>query len=62
MGNDTLTVTDHRTGLTYEFSIADGTGPARDFRQRKVSGDDFGLIVYGEKPAGLAKGGRSCQN
>ncbi|MEX2246561.1 MAG: citrate synthase [Dehalococcoidia bacterium] len=43
---DTLTVTDNRTGQTYEIPIADGTVRAMDFRQMKTSGDDFGLMVY----------------
>ncbi|MBI5105953.1 MAG: citrate synthase [Solirubrobacterales bacterium] len=45
-GNDTLTVTDNRTGQTYEIEITDGTVRAMDFRQIKVSEDDFGLMTY----------------
>jgi citrate synthase len=45
-GNDTLTVTDNRTGKTYEVPITDGTVRAMDFRQMKVSEDDFGLMTY----------------
>ena len=45
-GNDTLTVTDNRTGKTYEVPITDGTVKAMDFRQMKVSEDDFGLMTY----------------
>jgi citrate synthase len=44
--SDTLTVTDNRTGETYEIEIADGTVKAMDFRQIKVSEDDFGLMTY----------------
>ena len=44
--NDTLTVTDNRTGQSYELPISDGTVQARDFRQMKISEGDFGLMVY----------------
>jgi citrate synthase len=43
---ETLTVTDNRNGETYEVEIADGTVKAMDFRQIKVSEDDFGLMTY----------------
>jgi len=43
---DTLTVTDNRTGETYEVPITDGTVKAMDFRQIKASEDDFGLMTY----------------
>jgi citrate synthase len=43
---DTLTVTDNRTGQTYEIEITDGTVRAMDFRQIKVEDDDFGLMTY----------------
>lgn len=46
MANETLTVTDNRTGRTYEVPINDDTVRAMDFRQIKVSDDDFGLMVY----------------
>jgi citrate synthase len=45
-GKDTLTVTDNRTGRTYEVEITDGTVRAMDFRQMKVDEDDFGLMTY----------------
>src|ERR1700742_5375214 len=45
-GQETLTVTDNRTGQTYEVPITDGTVRAMDFRQMKVSDDDFGLMTY----------------
>jgi citrate synthase len=45
-GQDTLTVTDNRTGKQYELEIADGTVKAMDFRQMKVDEDDFGLMTY----------------
>jgi citrate synthase len=44
--SDTLTVTDNRTGATYEIEISDGTVKAMDFRQIKVSENDFGLMTY----------------
>jgi citrate synthase len=43
---ESLTVTDNRTGETYEIPIEDGTVRAMDFRQIKVSEDDFGLMTY----------------
>jgi citrate synthase len=43
---DSLTVTDNRTGETYEIPIEDGTIKAIDFRQMKVDEDDFGLMTY----------------
>jgi citrate synthase len=43
---DTLTVTDNRTGKTYELPVADGAIRAMDLRQIKVSDDDFGLLAY----------------
>ena len=46
MGENSLTVTDNRTGQTYELPINDGAVRAMDFRQIKVSDDDFGMMVY----------------
>ncbi len=43
---DTLTITDNRTGKTYEIPIKDGAVRAIDLRQIKVSDDDFGLMSY----------------
>src|ERR687892_543416 len=43
---ETLSVTDNRTGQSYEVEISDGTVKAMDFRQIKVSEDDFGLMTY----------------
>jgi citrate synthase len=45
-GNDSLTVTDNRTGKTYEVPIEDGTVRAMAFREMKVNEDDFGLMTY----------------
>jgi citrate synthase len=44
--SDSMSVTDNRTGETYELEITDGTVKAMDFRQMKVSEDDFGLMTY----------------
>ena len=46
MGENSLTVTDNRTGKTYELPINEGAVRAMDFRQIKVSDDDFGMMVY----------------
>jgi citrate synthase len=45
-GRNTLTVTDNRTGQTYELEITDGTIRGMDLRQIKVDDDDFGLMSY----------------
>src|SRR4051794_9190246 len=45
-GGDTLTITDNRTGQTYEIEITAGTVRAMDFRQMKVDDDGFGLMTY----------------
>ncbi len=46
MSEDTLTITDNRTGKQYQLPIEDGTIKAMDLRQIKVSDDDFGLMTY----------------
>src|SRR5215207_5902872 len=43
---DTLTVTDNRTGRSYELPIEDGAVRAPAFREIRVDGDDFGLMTY----------------
>src|SRR5437763_9335246 len=45
-GKESLTVTDNRTGKTYDVPIEDGTVRAMAFREMKVSEDDFGLMTY----------------
>ena len=45
-GGDTLSITDNRTGKTYEVEINDGTIKTMDLRQIKVNEDDFGLMGY----------------
>jgi len=46
VSNDTLSVTDNRTGQQYQLPITDGTVRAMDLRQIKVDDDDFGLMTY----------------
>jgi citrate synthase len=43
---DSITVTDNRTGKTYELPITEGTIRANDLRQIKVADDDFGMMTY----------------
>src|ERR671915_2043090 len=43
---DTLTVTDNRTGKSYEIPITDGTIKATDLKQIKAGQDDGGLATY----------------
>src|SRR5437667_5356553 len=46
MSKDSLTVTDNRTGKSYELPVENGTIRAIDLRQIKTGGDDFGLMTY----------------
>jgi citrate synthase len=43
---ESLSVTDNRTGRTYELPISDGTVRAMDLRQIKTDDGDFGLMAY----------------
>jgi citrate synthase len=45
-GSESLTITDNRTGKTYEIPIEDETIRAMDLRQIKVHEDDFGMMAY----------------
>src|SRR5579863_7426462 len=45
-GAETLTITDNRTGQTYEVPIQDETIRATELRKIKVNEDDFGLMTY----------------
>jgi citrate synthase len=45
-GTETLTITDNRTGRTYEVPIEDGTIRATELRKIKVDDDDFGIMTY----------------
>src|SRR5947209_8560132 len=56
--NDTLTVTDNRTGKQYEIPIEDETIRATELRKIKVHDDDFGLMSY--DPAYMATA--SCRS
>ena len=65
MGNDSLTITDNRTGKVYEVPISYGTYESdgasirsADFRQIKVQDDDFGLMGYDPSYLNTA----SCQS
>ncbi|MBV9681405.1 MAG: citrate (Si)-synthase, partial [Solirubrobacterales bacterium] len=44
--NESLTITDNRTGKQYEIPIEDGTIRAPALRDIKVSENDFGLMSY----------------
>ena len=53
MAKDSLTITDNRTGKTYELPIQYGTFPTygasirgADLRKVKISDDDFGMMSY----------------
>ena len=46
MAENTLTITDNRTGKQYEITIENETIKALDFRKIKVADDDFGLMTY----------------
>jgi citrate synthase len=43
---DTLSVTDNRTGQSYELEVTNGTIRAMDLRGIKVDEDDFGLMSF----------------
>jgi citrate synthase len=43
---ETLTITDNRTGKSYDLPITDGTIRATDLRQIKVTDDEFGMMTY----------------
>ncbi|HEX4033509.1 MAG TPA: citrate synthase [Solirubrobacteraceae bacterium] len=45
-GSETLSITDNRTGRSYEIPIVDGAVRSLDLRQIKVSDDDFGMLAY----------------
>src|SRR5580693_1051927 len=44
--SDSLSVTDNRTGRTYEIPIVDGAIRSLDLRAIKTSEEDFGLLAY----------------
>ena len=46
MPQDTLTITDNRTGQNYTLPIENGTIRAMDLRKIKTGPEDFGLMTY----------------
>src|SRR5688500_14943240 len=46
MPKDTLSVTDNRTGKTYEIPIENGCIRTMDLRKIKTGAEDFGLMGY----------------
>ena len=53
---ETLSITDNRTGKTYEIPIIEGTVRATDLKKITTGGDDPGLATYdpafmGRKPS-----------
>ncbi len=46
MAENTLTITDNRTGKTYTVPVEDGTIRAMNLRQIKTGPEDFGLMTY----------------
>ncbi|HET7875369.1 MAG TPA: citrate/2-methylcitrate synthase, partial [Methylomirabilota bacterium] len=46
MAANSLTITDNRTGKSYEVAIANGAIRAMDLRQIRTGPDDFGLLSY----------------
>ena len=46
MSKNTLSVTDNRTGKTYELAIDNDTIKATDLRQIRVNDEDFGMMSY----------------
>jgi len=46
MPANTLSITDNRTGKSYEIPIEDETIKAGDLRQIKVNSSDFGMMTY----------------
>src|SRR5512136_2319894 len=46
MPQNTLTITDDRTGKTYTLPIENDTIRAMDLRKIKVNADDFGMMTY----------------
>jgi citrate synthase len=46
MSKDSLSITDNRTGKSYEVPIENGTIKALDLRKIKTGDEDFGLMTY----------------
>jgi citrate synthase len=58
MDNNSLTVTDNRTGKVHHFPLVHGCVNAMDLRQIKADPEDFGVMSY--DPA--FKNTASCQS
>ena len=43
---NSLTITDNRTGKTYEVAIQNGAIRAMDLRKMRTGPEDFGLLSY----------------
>src|SRR5271154_3315141 len=46
MPQDSLTITDNRTGQSYTLPVENGTIRALDLRKIKTGPEDFGLMTY----------------
>ena len=46
MASNSVTITDNRTGKTYDIPITNGSIRAMDLRQIRTGPDDFGLLSY----------------
>ncbi len=46
MAEDSLSITDQRTGQAYDLLVEQGTIRAMDLRQMKIDADDFGMMSY----------------
>jgi citrate synthase len=46
VAKESLTITDNRTGKSYDLPISEGTIKAMDLRQIRTSEEDFGLMTY----------------
>jgi hypothetical protein len=46
MPQDTVTITDNRTGQSYTLPVENGTIRAMDLRKIKTGPEDFGLMTY----------------
>ena len=46
MSKDSLSITDNRTGKSYEIDIDGGNIRAKQLRQIKVNDDEFGMMSY----------------
>src|SRR5258706_2542005 len=46
VATNSLSITDNRTGKSYELPISEGTVKAIDLRQIKTAAEDFGLMTY----------------